>query len=83
MSVDQNATLIGVLENSGNSFVAKEAALHRAQQTPNVKELVHNLQAVKALKFNHPVMNPGQGYVLHEGTMMIVIEQRPEDRMMA
>ncbi len=77
---DPKATLIGVLENSGNSFVAKEAALHRAQQTPNVRELVNNLQAVKALKFNHPIMNPGTGYQLVNGTMMIVIEERTEVR---
>lgn len=70
--------LIGVLENSGNSFVAKEKALKRAQQTPNVSELVKNLQSVKALKFNLPMFGPSPEYQLKEGAMAIVIENHPQ-----
>jgi len=70
------ATLIGILENSGNSFVAKETALRRAEQTPNVRELVQNLQQVKAMKFNNPLINPDPDYVVREGSMLIVIEER-------
>ena len=69
-------TLVGVLENSGNAFAAKEAALKRAQQTPNIAELVENLKTVKALRFNNPILNPSPDYVLSESTMMIVIEER-------
>jgi voltage-gated potassium channel len=65
--------LLGILENSGNSFVAKEKALRRAQQTPNVSQLVNNLQAVKNLKFNQPVFGPRDEYVIREGSMAIVI----------
>lgn len=75
---DSRTVLLGVLENSGNSFVAKEKALRRAQQTPNISELVNNLQTVKALKFNQPVLGPGADYVLREGSMAIVIEQLRE-----
>jgi voltage-gated potassium channel len=76
--IDQgrSETLVGVLENSGNAFAAKEAALKRAQQTPNIAELVQNLQSVKALKFNNPVLNPSPDYLLQENTMLIVIEER-------
>ena len=69
------ALLVGVLENSGNSFVAKEKALRRAQQTPNISELVGNLQTVKALRFNQPIFGPESNYVLREGSMAIVIAQ--------
>lgn len=69
-------TLIGVLENSGNAFAAKEAALKRAQQTPNIAELVQNLQAVKALRFNNPILNPDPEYKIQETTMLIMIEDR-------
>jgi len=69
-------TLIGILENSGNTHAAKEAALKRAQQTPNVKVLVENLKEVKALRFNQPVFTPATDYQIKEGSMAIVIENR-------
>jgi len=71
-------TLIGILENSGNSHAAKEAALKRAQQTPNIGDLVKNLQEVKALRFNQPIFNPAAQYQVKEGSMAIVIESRDE-----
>ncbi len=73
-------TLIGILENSGNSFVAKENALRKAQQTPNIQELVKNLQSVKALKFNKPTLCPRSDFVVHEGSLAIVIEERDIQR---
>ncbi len=69
-------TVIGVLENSGNSHVAKEAAIRKAQQTPNVAELVANLQGVKAMRFNQPQFGPPADFVVREGAMAIVIENR-------
>ncbi len=73
--------LVGVLENSGNSHIAKEAAIKRAQQTPNVKQLVQNLTAVKSIKFNNPVFSPPDGYVVSDGSMAIVIENRSSEKM--
>lgn len=67
--------LIGLLENSGNSHVAKEMAIRKAQQTPNVAELVSNLTKVKALRFNEPFFGPPQDYIIKEGAMAIVIEK--------
>lgn len=68
--------LIGILENSGNSHVAKEMAIRKAQQTPNVAQLVSNLQSVKALRFNQPKFDMKADYVIKEGSMAIVIETR-------
>lgn len=65
---------IGILENSGNVFDAKELAIRKAQQTPNIAQLVANLQSVKSMRFNRPIFNPEQGYVIKDGTMAIVIE---------
>ncbi len=39
--------VIGILENSGNSHSIKELALRRAQQTPDMAQLVSNLRSVK------------------------------------
>lgn len=69
-------TLLGILENSGNSHLAKEKALKKAQQTPNINELVKNLQKVKELRFNHPVFNPSKDYVVQEGSMGIIIKEK-------
>ncbi len=76
-------TLIGILENSGNSHAAKDAALKRAQQTPNMAELVKNLQLVKALKFNNPIFNPEHDRIIVEGSRSIVIEQRKDSSSVA
>jgi voltage-gated potassium channel len=68
--------LVGILENSGNSHVAKEVAIRKAQQTPNVAQLVSNLQSVKALKFNQPYFGVALDHKIKDNTMAIVIENR-------
>jgi voltage-gated potassium channel len=68
--------VIGVLENTGNSHRIKELALRQAQKTPDMGKLVQNLKSVKELKCNHPVFTPEADYVMHEGSMAIVIETR-------
>lgn len=69
-------TLLGLLENSGNGHQAKEMALKKAQQTPNISKLVENLKSVKSLRFNHPLFSPPDDYVIPEGSMAIVIRRR-------
>ena len=69
-------TVIGILENSGNSHVAKELAIRKAQQTPDIGQLVANLQSVKSLRFNQPQFGLRDDYVIREGAMVIVIENR-------
>jgi voltage-gated potassium channel len=72
-----HCVVIGVLENTGNSHRIKEQALRQAQKTPDMGRLVQNLKLVKELKCNHPVFTPGEGYLVREGSMAIVIETRP------
>ncbi|HEY8270370.1 MAG TPA: ion channel [Pseudobdellovibrionaceae bacterium] len=67
-------TLLGVLENSGNGHRAKELALRKAQLTPNIGQLVKNLQGVKDLRFNRPIFAPKDDYIIREGAMAIVIQ---------
>ncbi len=71
-----DTTLLGILENSGNGHQAKEMALRKAQQTPNIKKLVENLQSVKSLRFNRPVFTPKDDYMILEGSMAIIIKGR-------
>jgi voltage-gated potassium channel len=69
-------TLLGVLENSGNGHRAKELALRKAQLTPNIGQLVKNLQGVKDLRFNRPIFSPKDNYIIGEGAMVIVIQSK-------
>ncbi len=68
--------VIGLLENSGNSHGIKEMALRRAQQTPDMAQLLENLQSIKELRCNNPVFHPAPDYPVQEGSMAIVIAKR-------
>ncbi|MCB0368151.1 MAG: NAD-binding protein [Bdellovibrionales bacterium] len=78
--IDQHPrmNLLGILEHSGNSHKAKEQALRKAQHTPNVGELVKNLQSVKSIRFNFPLFNPDPEYIVGEDAMAIVIRKRED-----
>ncbi|MEZ4871644.1 MAG: ion channel [Bdellovibrionales bacterium] len=69
---------LGILENSGNTHSVKNQALKKAQRTPNIEQLVANLQSVKNLKFNHPNFSPPPDYEICEGSLAIIIENRGE-----
>jgi voltage-gated potassium channel len=67
--------LIGILENTGNIFHRKREALRQAQKTPDVARLVANLQAVKELRGNQPVFNPGPDYLIKPNSRAILIRR--------
>lgn len=69
-----SVVLLGILENTGNSHRIKENALRQAQKTPDMNRLVENLRSVKELRCNHPIFNPGDDYLIGEGSMAIVVE---------
>jgi voltage-gated potassium channel len=72
----QGASVVGILENYGNQQMIKETALRKAQKTPDINKLVSNLKSVRDIKCNHPKFNPGLDYILQEGSLIIVIENR-------
>ncbi len=69
--------LIGVLENTGKIYYRKKEALAEAQKTPDISKLVENLQNVKKLVPNKPVLNPGKDYIIRKNSKAIII--RGED----
>lgn len=71
-----NLLVVGVLENYGNQQSIKEHALRKAQQTPDIHQLVTNLKGIREIKCNHPLFNPDANYVIHEGALIISIENR-------
>ena len=70
---DPRRLLLGILEHTGNPMSIKKAALKEAQKTPNIEKLITNLQQVKHLRCNNPVLNPPPSFVLSAGCASIVI----------
>lgn len=65
--------VIGLLENTGKILLRKKEALSEAQKTPDISKLVENLQSVKQLFPNKPVINPAGDYVVKKNSRAIVI----------
>ncbi len=65
--------VIGLLENTGNIYKRKKEALAEAQKTPDISKLIENLQNVKTIIPNHPVLNPGDDYIVKKNSRAIVV----------
>ncbi|UCB47438.1 MAG: NAD-binding protein [Spirochaetota bacterium] len=65
--------VIGLLENTGKIYFRKKEALAEAQKTPDISRLIENLQSVKRIVPNNPVLNPGDDYVVKRNTKAIVV----------
>ncbi len=72
--------LIGLLENTGNIYQRKKEALKEAQKTPDISKLVDNLQNVKRIKPNEPVINPDSDYVIKRHSKAIIIPKKKEKK---
>ncbi|MFW5960784.1 MAG: transporter, partial [Chitinivibrionales bacterium] len=68
-----DTVVIGVIENTGNIRKRKNEALQHAQKNPDISSLVMNLQEVKYMVANKPVINPPDTYILNRHSMYIVI----------
>ncbi len=69
----QNAQLIGMLENTGNIMERKRVALREAQMNPDISKLIPDLQSVKMLVANKPVINPPRDYIINKYSRGIII----------
>ncbi len=67
------AIVIGLLENTGKIYDRKREALAEAQKTPDISKLVENLQRVKKITPNYPVLNPGDEYTIKNNSRAIVV----------
>jgi voltage-gated potassium channel len=65
--------VIGLLENTGNIYHRKKEALAEAQKTPDISKLVENLQFVKKLFPNNPILNPGDDYIIKHHSKAIIV----------
>jgi len=76
----KNSTmLIGLLENIGSYFERKHDALSEAQKTADISLLVKNLNAVKQMQSNQPIINPANDHVIGKHSLAIVITSHADE----
>ena len=69
----QHGLLIGVLLNSGNFHHRRTEALREAQKNPDISKIIDNLQKVKLLKSNEPVLAPASTFVIPRHSKAIFV----------
>lgn len=70
-----NKLLLGLLENTGSPNRMKMQALRDAQKTSDVSQLIANLQQVKGLEVNKPVLLPDDDRPIQRYSVAIVLER--------
>ena len=70
---ENQALLIGLLENTGNLITRKSEALRETQKNPNIERIITDLRSIKDLSANVPVINPPRDYPIKKYTRGIVI----------
>ena len=66
---------LGIMENTGSPNRMKMMSLRDAQKTSDISRLISNLQEVKNLSVNQPVLHPDESYVIPNHSMGIVLEK--------
>ncbi len=70
---EQGGVLIGLLLNTGNFYQRRKDAVREAQKNPDVKTIVSNLQKVKTLKSNDPLLLPNDDFIIQPNTKAIFV----------
>lgn len=66
--------LIGLLLNTGNFHERRKDALREAQKNPDINKVVNNLQKVKTLKSNEPILTPADDFVIQPFAKAIFVK---------
>lgn len=74
LELDNSSILIGLLMNTGNFYQRRKEALREAQKNPDVKKIVTNLQKVKLLKSNAPILAPSDDVMIQQSTKAIFVK---------
>ena len=67
--------LLGLLVNTGSPNAMKIETLREAQKTSDVSQLIANMQKVKGLEVNQPVLLPDDDFQIQHHTLAIVLER--------
>ena len=77
---EESSILIGLLMNTGNFYQRRKEALREAQKNPDVKKIVTNLQKVKLLKSNAPILAPSDDVIIQQSTKAIFVKGKDVTR---
>ncbi len=66
--------LVGLLLNTGNFHQRRKEALREAQKNPDFKTIISDLQKVKTLKSNEPVLTPPSDMVIQKNSKAILVK---------
>lgn len=66
--------LVGLLLNIGNFHQRRKEALREAQKNPDFKTIISDLQKVKTLKSNEPVLTPPSDMVIQKNSKAILVK---------
>lgn len=69
----EKGVLVGLLLNSGNFHQRRKEALREAQKNPDINTIISNLQKVKKLKSNEPVLAPKGDYIIPKNAKAIFV----------
>lgn len=72
--------LFGLLENTGSPKQMKMEALREAQKTSDMGALIYNLQKVKELAINTPVIFPDEDYIIPSHSRLIFFEKAAKEK---
>jgi voltage-gated potassium channel len=70
---EEQGLLIGLLLNSGNFHHRRTEALREAQKNPDISKIIDNLQKVKLLKSNEPILAPSSSYIIPSHSKAIFV----------
>ncbi len=69
----EKGVLVGLLLNSGNFHQRRKEALREAQKNPDINTVISNLQKVKLLKSNEPVLAPKGDFIIPKNAKAIFV----------
>ncbi|MCK5074243.1 MAG: ion transporter [Bacteriovoracaceae bacterium] len=72
---DEDRVIVGLLENTGTPRKMKKEALRQAQKTANISKLLENLQEVKEININDPVLLPLDSHKIKGNSVAIFVER--------
>lgn len=74
VSLSSPQVIIGLLLNTGNFHQRRRDALREAQKNPDIKKIVDNLQKVKTLQSNEPVLTPPENFIITPSAKAIFVK---------
>lgn len=76
-SSENNAFVIGLLENTGNLRKRKQEKMEQIQKSASIQKAIGSLMELKRMESNVPVFHPPPDYIIRENSAAIVLDTPP------